>query len=275
MLSDRGRVRQENEDACFIASKRGLFLVSDGIGGQAGGAIASRLVAGMLPVLIEQQLGPDLGRGRDEAAVLDALRRAVAAASVEVRLRGAQQAALRGLGATVVLALLCERLAYVAHLGDSRAYLLRGGRLRCLTTDHTLANLLARIQPAQAAGQGSAAGWRPAPSSPLPAQSLPKASPPPPPSPQPPPHQLARYAGMGGEAVPDVQAVPLQPGDRVLLCSDGLTAALPDRLIAHLLRRQPDPEAACRVLVGAANEVGGPDNVSVVVVYVGDGPSYR
>jgi protein phosphatase len=164
----------------------------------------------------------------------------VAAVSAEVRLRGVGNADLRGLGATVVLALLAGDTAYVAHLGDSRAYLLRQARLRQLTADHTL---LARLPQAPEGAPGGLAA-------------------------HPVRHQLTRYVGMEGEVTADVQALPLAAGDRLLLCSDGLCSALPARPIAHLLRRQPDPDTACRVLVGAALAAGGRDNVSAIAVFV-------
>jgi protein phosphatase len=230
-------------------------LLGQTVLGQALGAGAS---AGQGP-------GRTNGRGRapagalEEAEVLDALRQAVSTLNGEVRLRGAQHVGLRGLGATVVLALLCGELAYIAHLGDSRAYLLRGGRLRRLTLDHTVANLLAPPSSGATAPRAAVA-----------AASAGEAAPPGP-AHGAAPHRLARYVGMGGAAMPDVQATPLEPDDRLLLCSDGLTSALPDRMIAHLLRRQAEPDAACRVLVGAANEVGGRDNVSVAAIYVDAG----
>jgi protein phosphatase len=125
-------------------------------------------------------------------------------------------------------------------------YLLRRGALRRLTKDHTLANLLRTHT-----GAAPTAGVRPAID--LAAGAA---------------HQLARYAGMDGSAMPDVRVLPLEAGDRLLFCSDGLTGMLPERMIAHLLKNQDSPEGACRVLVSAANEAGGRDNVTTIAVYV-------
>jgi protein phosphatase len=257
MLSDRGRVRPRNEDACFMAVERGLFVVSDGVGGQQGGATAARLVVSMAPTLLEQELGatgaahPAAANASHETerhAAGEAVRRAVLRLNQEVRLRGIQHAGLHGLAATVVLALLRGATAYVAHLGDSRAYRLREGVLRRLTVDHTVANATRHLR---AEGANHVAGTASLPTQDPPAHS-----------------QLARYVGMAGNGAPDVRAASLQAGDRLLLCTDGLTGMLPERLLAHVLRRQPEPEGACRLLVGAANEAGGRDNVSVIAIYV-------
>jgi PPM family protein phosphatase len=242
--SDRGRVRPENEDACLVAPERGLFVLSDGMGGRAGGGVAARLVVGLLPGLLASRLPPPhahpAGQEASTAALEGAIRWAVATVSAEVRQRGADNARLRGLGATVVSALFAGDTAHIAHLGDSRAYLLRQARLRRLTSDHTqVARLLQRGE----IGVGDVATH--------PAR-----------------HQLTRYVGMDGEARADVLSLSLAPGDRLLLCSDGLTDPLPDRLIAHLLRHQPDPDSASRVLVSAAGVAGGRDDASAIVVFV-------
>jgi protein phosphatase len=242
--SDRGRARPENQDACLVAPERGLFVLSDGMGGRSGGGVAARLVVGLLPGLLDGRLTPrrslPAGGATPKVTPEGALRRAVAAVSEEVRLRGLGDAGLRGLGATVVSALFAGDTAHIAHLGDSRAYLLRQARLRRLTADHTqVARLLQRGE----IGVGDVATH--------PAR-----------------HQLTRYVGMDGEARADVLSLSLAPGDRLLLCSDGLTDPLPDRLIAHLLRHQPDPDSASRVLVSAAGVAGGRDDASAIVVFV-------
>jgi len=145
---------------------------------------------------------------------------------------------LAGMGATVALALLAGRHAHIAHLGDSRAYLFRRGRLQQLTADHTVTAALLHLGEIE---EKDALGH--------PAR-----------------HRLTRYVGMEGEALPDLRVVELRVGDRLLLCSDGLTGMVPDRHIAQVLRRQRTPEEACEALVAAANAAGGRDNVSAIVI---------
>lgn len=238
--SDRGLLRPANEDACLVVPERGLFAVSDGMGGRPGGALASQMVVTLLPALLDRHLGPAVMMSRSEAQLHDALQRAIMALNAEVCQRGEQQAAVRGLGATVALALLAGSVAHIAHLGDSRVYLLRQGALRQVTADHSAAALH---------GGGAAI-----------ARDLPGR------------HLIARYVGMSGPPVADVATLPLQAGDRLLLSTDGLTGMLPDRLIAHVLRHQPGPEPACRALIGAANAAGGRDNASAIVVFVDSVP---
>jgi protein phosphatase len=126
------------------------------------------------------------------------------------------------------------------NLGDSRAYLLRRGRLRRLTQDHTVAAVLLRLDEITPEEAGEHPGT----------------------------HRLTRYVGMEGEALPDIQTLRLEAGDRLLLCSDGLTGMVSDRRIAHLLRQQPTPEDACQALIAAANAAGGRDNISAIVIDV-------
>jgi protein phosphatase len=237
MASDRGKVRQENEDACLVAPERGLFIVSDGMGGQQAGAAASRIVVNVLPALLERELG----RGRlSPGRIRGALGHAVTELSAQLRAEAAKRPGLFGMGATVVLVLLAQRQAHIMHLGDSRAYLLRRGHLRRLTRDHTVAAVLLRLKE-------------------ITEEEAPE---------HPGAHRLTRYVGMDGDALPDIQTLELQADDRLLLCSDGLTGMVSDRRIAHLLRQQPTPEEACQALIAAANAAGGRDNISAIVIDV-------
>ena len=229
-----------------MARDGGLLLVCDGLGGQRGGGVAARLVVGLLPALLERVGVATPGYPVDAGVTRGVIRRAVLAVNAEVRARGAHNPDLRNLGATLALVLLGGASAHVAHLGDSRVYLLRGPGLRRLTADHTLAAALAPVvRPGTPPGTPDGV-----------------------PDSAPSRHRLARCLGMEGDATPDVRTVELQPGDRLLLCTDGVTGALPDRLIAHLLRHQGSPDEACRVLTGAAGRAGGQDDATAVVAFV-------
>jgi protein phosphatase len=239
-LSDVGRVRTENEDHWFADPQQGLYLVADGIGGAAAGGLASQIVAEVLPPLLRSKL-----RGAKDLAGPE-IARQVSAALVELseRLREESQDALglKGMGSTVVLTLVRDRQAVVAHMGDSRAYLLRTGRLEQLTKDHTLAQLLVdrgEIAPEEAVSH--------------PARG-----------------RLTQFVGMGMEAIPDTESLELAPGDRLLLCSDGLTGMLSDQQILEILSQQTAPAEACRRLIDAANEAGGKDNITALIVAVGN-----
>jgi protein phosphatase len=244
-LSDVGRVRSENEDHWFADPDQGLYLVADGIGGSAAGGLASQIVAEVLPGLLRRRLRAmqvSADPGADEQ---------VSAALVELseRLREESQRALglKGMGSTVVLALVRDSQAVVANMGDSRAYLLRGGRLDRLTKDHTIAQLLVdrgQISPEEAASHATD-------------------------------DRLTRFVGMGTEPIPQTESIELIPGDHLLLCSDGLTGMLSDRQILEILSEQAAPEEACRRLIAAANAAGGKDNITAVIVAVGNGCAHH
>jgi len=233
-LTDRGRVRPINEDAVVVSAEAGLLIVADGLGGEQGGATASRLACERLPSAIQERL-----RGIDEDAerVSAALREAILDFGREVRRQGEASLELTGMGATVVIACIRDASAYVASLGDSRMYLYRRGRLSQLTRDHAVLALLIK------AGEVTEEEARHHPSRGV----------------------VSRYRGMQYAADPDISVVPLEPTDRLLLCSDGLTGPVADTEIARTLESAVEPAAACRALVDAANAEGGPDNVSVIV----------
>ena len=241
MASDRGLVRQQNEDACLVDPLRRLFIVADGMGGQQAGAVAAQLVISALPDEIDRALSGTT----DDFADLDTryqqlIRRAVLAVSAQVSKLSAEKAPLSGMGATVVVAMLAGGSAHIVHLGDSRAYLFRARALTRLTADHNLAALL--LQTGEISEDEAAA--------------------------HPGRHRLTQHVGMAGEAVPDVQSVPLQHGDRLLLCTDGLTGMLHDTAIGRILEHDVDPHTLGQQLVDAANLAGGRDNVTVVLIDV-------
>lgn len=235
-LSHRGRFRGDNEDRWFADDRQQLYIVSDGMGGHLAGELASRLVVEILP----QRLRKTLGTTADLAdpPIVDRVAAAVSELSGKLRDESRHQPGLDGMGATVVLALIRAAQALVLHLGDSRAYLLRAGRLERLTRDHSIVELLlagGRISPQQAASH--------------PAKG-----------------RLTRYVGMTGRALPETRLVDLHPGDRLLLCTDGLSDMLDDERLREILVREPDLQQVCRRLIDAANDAGGKDNLTALVV---------
>ena len=234
-VTDAGKVRQNNEDALLVGDGKDetLFVVADGIGGFEAGEVASSLAVEVL-----RDLQPD---EPFDAAIGEANRRIVAAG------RGDEK--LSGMGTTVVAIRFGgtqrEPVAEVAHVGDSRAYLMRGGDMRPITEDHSLVAELVRsgdLTRDQAAEH--------------PQKNL-----------------ITRALGADEEVDVDTAVLPVEAGDRILLCSDGLSDMVPEGGISLILAESPeDPEKAARGLVSAALDAGGNDNITVVVVDVREQP---
>ena len=231
-----GKVREENQDSFFADPELAVFLVSDGMGGHRGGALASGIIAEDLPVMIENAL--DTLRVGTTRAIMSLLKRAIAEQSRQLQLEGTSETGFRDMGATLVIALLRNGRCFVANIGDSRAYRLRKGRLTQLTRDHSVVSDLiekGHIEPEEAL-EHEASG------------------------------QLTRYVGMETKARSHVRSFGLKKADRILLCTDGLTDMLADRKIAAILKAETDPHAACKSLVAAANDAGGHDNVTALII---------
>ena len=235
-ITDIGKVREENQDAWFADPESGIFIVSDGMGGHQAGTLASKIVTEVLPKMIKDGIGKLKSQGR--AAIKSVLNRAIVELSRRMRTESSDQTEMRGMGATLVMALLRADRAYIANMGDSRAYLFRKGKLRQLSEEHSVVALLLRsgdITPSEAKLH--------------PARS-----------------QLSRYIGMADKADPCIRTLLLKDNDRLLLCSDGLTGVVNDNEIACLLEKNTNPQDACSMLVETANLHGGPDNITVIIV---------
>jgi protein phosphatase len=235
-LTDRGLVRVDNQDAYVANPAHGLFIVSDGMGGQNAGALASQVVISVLPGLIERILA-----GITDYSSYNSLHRVrgcLIELSNQVRVQTEGKAGLHGMGATVVLLLVRGNQALVAHMGDSRAYLHRSDLMVQLTKDHSVTQLLldaGEITHAEAHNH--------------PTRNL-----------------LRQFVGVRGEPLPEARFVPVEPGDRLLLCSDGLTGMLLPETIQDHLDARLSPEETCRKMVAAANAAGGKDNITVLLV---------
>jgi PPM family protein phosphatase len=233
--TDVGLARSGNEDSYFCG--RTVFAVADGLGGHQGGEVASAAAVEPLAALDGRDFADP---GEAAAALVDAIREANSA----ILDRAAGNPELWGMGTTVTAAAAVAGGSFLqlAHVGDSRAYLLRDGTLGQLTTDHTVVGELVRrgrLTPRQAATH--------------PERSI-----------------LTRAVGLDPRIPVDApDPLELQPGDQVLLCSDGLTEAVDDDRIAELLAADGDGNAACRALIDTANAAGGPDNITVVLLRAG------
>ena len=231
--SDVGRTRSGNEDSYFCG--RTVFAVADGLGGHQGGEVASAAAVEPLAALDGREFA-------DPAEAAEALAEAVRQANSAILDRATGDPDLWGMGTTLTAAAVAgDHHLQLAHVGDSRAYRFRDGSLEQLTTDHTVVGELVRrgrLTPEQAAIH--------------PERSI-----------------LTRAVGLDPRIPVDTpDPVALRPGDQILLCSDGLTEAVPDPDIAELLSREPDGHTACRSLIDTANRNGGPDNITVVLLRV-------
>lgn len=233
--TDVGKHRTGNEDRPFEGVT--VFAVADGMGGHVAGEVASQTA-------LEPLAGIDDGRWPTAAQAERALADAVRSANHEVVEKAASDRALRGMGTTLTAVLVREGRLHVAHVGDSRAYLLRPDEgMSQLTTDHTLVEQL--VQEGRLSRDEIATH---------PQRSV-----------------ITRAIGVETTVEVDTLApLELRPGDQVLLCSDGLTGPVGDDEIRRLLTASPDPDEACAQLVAAANAAGGPDNITVVLLRVVD-----
>jgi serine/threonine protein phosphatase PrpC len=231
-----GMERQENQDSFFADPEPALFLVSDGMGGHRGGALASGIVAEDLPVMIENALDKlKVGTPRTVRVLLNKL---IAEQSKQVQLEGTSEAGFKDMGATLVIVLLRKGRCFVANIGDSRAYRLRNGRLVQLTRDHSVVSELiekGNIEPEEAANHDAQG-------------------------------QITRYIGMEEKAHSNVRSLTLKKGDRLLLCTDGLTDMVSDKEIAAILKAETDHHATCELLITAANKAGGHDNITTLII---------
>jgi protein phosphatase len=236
-----GLVRQNNEDYIRTDDSLGIYLLADGMGGHNAGEVASALAVDTVYAALSSNIANTVTDG-----LFDLMVNAVFAANSEVNNKARTNLLFMGMGTTLVVAVLRENTAYIAHAGDSRAYLFRkltvslpegNSRLHRITNDHTmgdqlLANGIAReqIQEKQF-------------------------------------HTLTQAVGIEDPPIPDFNTVKLQQGDMLLLCSDGLTDMLTDTEIESILsNRDSNLDALARELIDSANANGGHDNISVVLI---------
>jgi serine/threonine protein phosphatase PrpC len=230
-LTDPGLTRPQNEDAFLVEPP--LYAVADGMGGHRAGEVASRVAL--------NELLANAPRSADSKALGRAVRaanRAVIESADKTRTRS-------GMGTTLTAAMVDGTHIAIAHVGDSRAYLLHEGQLTRITEDHSMVADLVR----EGALTEEDARFHPQRS------------------------VITRALGSDRNMVADLYEVEAIAGDRLLLATDGLTGMIPDDYVAELLAAERDPEAAAAKLVEAANRAGGYDNITVVIVDIGDTPA--
>lgn len=244
--SDVGRKRRSNEDSFAASDALKLYVVADGMGGHAAGEVASRLAVESISRHISGAGSESDATAPSEAPAEPRLpapaRRVLTAirmANQEIVRNVRRDQTLRGMGTTVVMAYIPGRRAYIGSVGDSRAYLVRGGDIVQLTDDHTFVNEQVRagtLTPSEARRH--------------PTRNI-----------------LTRAVGSQEDVEADLVEQDLLPGDLLLLCSDGLTTMIDDEEILGAVRGHGgDPDHACRALVELANARGGDDNITAVVI---------
>jgi len=249
-VTDVGRVRSNNEDCYKIVEPLNLFVLSDGMGGEAHGEIASAMA---VETVVKHCLNAETNPGApvigavqpDWSARTKGLSTAVHLANRNIFKSAEENPDQHGMGATLTAVWIDGAKLSIAHVGDSRAYLLRGGTLLQLTRDHSLVAEQVRrgiLTPAEAEESDM--------------QSV-----------------LLRALGAQAEIEVDAEEHTLFPRDVLLLCSDGLTRMVTEPEIAGTLQAETDPARAAEKLIALANERGGPDNITVVIARIEKDPA--
>jgi len=244
-LTDVGCVRGNNEDSFGYDSDRGIYVVCDGMGGQAAGEVASKLAVDTVLEYFRRYSAegnfPLVGENFDDISpAANALASAVQSSGIRIFREAREHPGRQGMGSTIVALLLREGKASIAHVGDSRVYLLRNGQIRQLTSDHSLVMEHVRrgLMTVEEAERSSM-------------QNI-----------------ITRALGSEESVEPDVQEVDTSPGDAFLLATDGLTKLVKADRLREITASAPDLNQACKALVAAARAAGGDDNITCLLVRI-------
>ncbi len=232
--TDVGIVRSGNEDNYLMLSDRGIFIVADGMGGHAAGEVASEMAVR----ITSHEIGAV--RGLSDAEVSDRIREAIRSANDAIFERTLSEHDKRGMGTTATVLVLLPRRYLIGQVGDSRAYLLREGRLMQVTKDHSY------VQEQVDAGLLTPDQARVHPYS----------------------NVITRCVGASGDVVPDIYFGSLEKGDVLLLASDGLTGMLEDEQLNRILSTEGGPQYWVDRMITEANRRGGLDNITAIVVRI-------
>lgn len=244
-LSHVGRKRKTNEDSFYLNPERGLFIVADGMGGHVAGEVASKLAVDTIQEFLRLsdadseitwpfEFDETLSTGENR------IRAAIQLANREIVRHMQRKQEHRGMGTTVVTAVVLDDSCFIGHVGDSRAYLIRDGKIQQLTRDHTFVN-----EQVEKGFMSKDEAQR------HPARNI-----------------LTRAVGSAEDLDVELSEAKLRSGDVILLCSDGLSSMIEDAAILETVRQHngEDLEAAGKALVARANENGGLDNITVVLI---------
>ena len=242
-LTDVGRRRDHNEDALLVDDELLLYGVADGMGGHAGGGTASRLAVETVQRTVRAERASSPGAfdpvSPDASALPGVLRGAVEQACAVIHAAAQADPELAGMGTTVTVVLLDGRSAFVAHVGDSRCYLLRDGRIHQVSEDHSLVNEQVKAG-AITADEAKHSRFK---------------------------NIITRSVGFEREVLVDLMAFGVDAGDALVVCCDGLTNLVDDHEILRIVSEATIDDAPAR-LVSLANDRGGDDNITVVVIRI-------
>lgn len=247
-LTDVGLQREHNEDSYTVLPEHDLFIVADGMGGHRAGDVASRLATDTIADFFRSTASEDVTwpyhfdttLSEEENRLLTGIR----IANRQIFERSVRSREYQGMGTTMVSMLFSEtrEAVFIGHVGDSRCYRVREGEIRLMTRDHSLVNDYLLAMPELTEEQRN---------------ELPK-------------NVITRALGMQDHVVVDLQTDHPKPGDVYLLCSDGLSGMIPDDDILAIVEAEQAPSDVCRRLIEKANENGGEDNITAVVMKVVD-----
>lgn len=235
-VTDRGLCRDENQDRFYVSPDHRVFVVADGVGGMAGGSRASQLAVEAVESYWKSH-PPDLN---DKQAIQQWLADAVSEANLTIFNTASRDPSVQNMATTIVVAVQSDQGALqIAHVGDSRAYLIREGKTVVLTQDHSVVMemlLKGMLTPEQ---------FRTSPFK----------------------NYLTRCVGHEGKVEIDKTPVELKPDDWILLCTDGLSSVVDEEEVCQIVERSDTPEKACQSLVERTLDGGAPDNVTIVAIH--------
>jgi serine/threonine protein phosphatase PrpC len=246
VASHPGLRREENEDSFCVRPDLGLYMVADGMGGHAAGEVASRLAVEAVEAFVDDTKNADINRTWpfpfDRSLSLDGNRLSAAIRLANRRIGSAMDAneSLRGMATTAAVVLVGATTVAVAHVGDSRIYRRRAGQLTQLTQDHSWVSEQVRAGVMTEA-DARRHPWR---------------------------NVVTRALSGGDDPEVEIADIDVRDGDELLVCSDGLSSVVPISRLETIVNGAPSLEGACQSLVSAANEAGGPDNITVALLRV-------
>ena len=234
--TDVGKKRDHNEDSLFVDEKQGLFIVADGMGGHQGGEVASKMAVDLLPPFIKEKLSKDTAHDEVSKILMESLFNA----NDEISKKADADPLLNGMGTTIVFALQRGEILYIANVGDSRAYLIKHKEIKQISEEHSV---VAQMVKAGLITEEEAMTRKDK-------------------------HIITQVIGSSEYLSPAVRLIKFEKGNYILLCSDGLTNMLAnEEIISIIFKAKKNVKKACEMLVESANEKGGNDNITVILLY--------